>query len=130
MNARPDGVRLHPLDYRALRIWAADLRDGPGSLALKADAIALASVLDASDHQRPHLTLGPQLWAAALRMATALSDNHRVTLPDLGGREAHTSTKRPGAGRPGRPPRHGRRHAGHGRLPSVAPDDRREAAGV
>ena len=83
MNARLDGVRPHPLAYRALRVWATDLRDGPGSLALKADAIALASVLDASNRERDHLTLGPQLWAAALRMATALCNNHHATLPDL-----------------------------------------------
>jgi hypothetical protein len=90
VNARLDGVRPLSLAHSALRVWAADLRDGPGSLALKADAIALAAVLDASDHQRAHLTLGPQLGphllASALRMATALSDNHRVTLPDLGRR--------------------------------------------
>ena len=83
MNARLDGARALPLAYRALRVWAADLRDGPGSLALKADAIALASVLDASSRERDHLTLCPQLWASALRMATTLCNNHHVTLPDL-----------------------------------------------
>jgi hypothetical protein len=86
VNARLDGVRPLSLAHRALRVWAADLRDGPGSLALKTDAIALASVLDASNRERDHLTLGPQLWASAQRMATALCKNYHVSPPELGRR--------------------------------------------
>jgi len=85
MNARRDSGLTPSLAFGALRVWAADLRDGPGSDALKADAADLASALDASDRGRDHLSLPPPLWALALHMATALCKKHQIALPPLGG---------------------------------------------
>ena len=84
MNARRDSGRTPSLAFGALRVWAADLRDGPGSDALKADAADLASALDASDRGRDHLTLPPPQWESALHMATAMCNNHHIALPHLG----------------------------------------------
>jgi hypothetical protein len=84
MNARLDSGRTPSLAFGSLRVWAADLRDGPGSDALKADAAALLSALDTSDCGGDHLTLPPPLWAPALHMAVAMCNNHHIALPHLG----------------------------------------------